>query len=128
MQNMKSLAIFGIALLIFSACSSSKKVKKPLDANIFSDSIVRHIHDLKDRREAIKLAEYLSHTSPIYRSQAAFSLASVGDSTVQQYLIDRFLIDKDALVQKNIGFGIGPVPKRAFGKRFKTTFFKKPVI
>lgn len=104
-------------LLVVSSCNRAKRIidktdieKKSLP-HLYADPLIQEIHDLKDRRDAQGLLPYLIHTNPQYRSQAAFALISVGDSSVQKELMTQFLKDTAIRVQENIALALGQCPK-----------------
>lgn len=108
---MKPVLFACFLLIILTACTSQPKVKPETTLNIFSDTVVQNIHDLKDRRESAGLEAYLSHEKLTYRVQAAMSLASVGDSTTQGALIAAFKTDSSAEFRSNVALALAQCPK-----------------
>jgi cyclophilin family peptidyl-prolyl cis-trans isomerase/HEAT repeat protein len=74
-------AIF-LLLIVVAACNSGvDSQESPKPENKFSDTTIRAIYDLQDRRETDSLINFLTHENAKYRESASLALASVQDST-----------------------------------------------
>jgi cyclophilin family peptidyl-prolyl cis-trans isomerase len=63
--------------------------------NKFNDSIIRHIHDLADRRDTERLLPFLAHPDPNYRGEALFCLGSVQPVGIIDTLFKAIQVDQN---------------------------------
>jgi cyclophilin family peptidyl-prolyl cis-trans isomerase len=79
-------------ILIFAALSFIPAFAQSV--NKFNDPVIRRIHDLADRREAISLLPYLRDTNPNYRGEALFCFGSIQDPGLADSLFNTMQVEQ----------------------------------
>lgn len=97
MNFLKSILL--VVWVALAGCHSSP--------NKFSDPVIIKIADFQDRRQTDSLIKYLLNKNPIYRIEAAHSLASVQDSTASLQLGTMLLEDPVADARRMAAFALG---------------------
>ena len=105
-MNRSVLLIFVFVFLF--ACG---KAHKPV--NLFSDDVIAHIADLKDRRSTDSLLLFFSDDDPSYRREAVLAFGSVQDSLAVQGIGELLIGDPDTLVRRAAAFALGQTPSNA---------------
>jgi cyclophilin family peptidyl-prolyl cis-trans isomerase/HEAT repeat protein len=100
-------------ILIFASVGlllSCGAIRKPV--NKFSDSGIKAIADLQDKRSADSLITYLSHADPAYRLAAARAFISIQDSAAIPALSRLLLTDTGLQIKRASAIALGQIPSR----------------